>query len=246
MIQLITPHWSAPPNVKAYTTTREGGYSTGNYEGLNLGIYSGDIEENVIKNRELLTKSLNLPEQPRWLAQIHGNKSIEATEIQGRSEADASYTQQPNVVCAILTADCLPILLCNKEGTEVAAIHAGWKGLAANIVANTISKMQSDVSELMAWIGPAISVEHYEIGPEVKQAFTEQHSAYEAGFKVVQNKLSADLNALAHIQLSLLSIKNVYSEKLCTYTDQQRFYSARRNGFHTGRIASLIWLTQEN
>lgn len=246
MIELITPHWAAPPSVRAYTTTRAGGFSTGNYEGLNLGIYSGDDDENVLKNRDLIEKTLNLPEHPRWLTQIHGNKPINALEIQGCIEADASYTQQPGVVCTILTADCLPILLCNQEGTEVAAIHAGWKGLASNIVANTISQMQSKASELMAWIGPAISVECYEIGTEVKQAFTNQNSAYEAGFKMVQNKLHADLNALAHIQLSLLSIKNVYSEKLCTYTDEQRFYSARRNGFHTGRMASLIWLTKEN
>lgn len=246
MIQFITPNWPAPSTVRACTTTRAGGFSTGNYAGLNLGIYSGDDAEIVIKNRELLTKSLNLPEHPRWLTQIHGNQPIDALKIQENTEADASYTQIPNTVCTILTADCLPILLCNQQGTEVAAIHAGWKGLASNIVANTISEMRSDVSELIAWIGPAISVDLYEIGPEVKQAFTDQSSAYETGFRRVQDKLYADLNALAHIQLSLLSVKNVYSDKFCTYTDKQRFYSARRDGFLTGRMASLIWLTQEN
>ncbi len=246
MIQCISPHWPAPNTVRAYTTTRIGGLSTGNYQGLNLGMHVGDENENVIKNRELLNNALNLPENPRWLAQVHSNHPVEASTIQQHTEADASYTTQSNVVCAILTADCLPILLCNHEGSEVAAIHAGWKGLATQVVANTIESMQSDVSELMAWIGPGISAALYEIGPEVKQAFIHQNSSYEAGFNTVQGKLHADLNALAHIQLSLLGIKTIYSEKFCTYTDIQRFYSARRNGFHTGRMASLIWLSTEN
>lgn len=232
----ITPNWPAPKHIKAYTTLRSLG---------NLASHTGDNLKMVQAHRELLKKQLHLPHDPVWLTQTHSTIAIEATEKNKNKEADASFTSQPNQVCVILTADCLPILLCNDSGTHIAAIHAGWRGLADGIIEATLEALNyQQHKNWLAWLGPAISKAHFDIGNDVRNQFFAQDKEAQHAFTPLPNQhWSADLYELARIRLQKKGISAIYGGEYCTYADANRFYSYRREGERAGRMATLIWIT---
>jgi YfiH family protein len=236
----LTPDWPAPANVHAATTLRTGGVSCGAYASLNPAMHVGDDADLVKQNRRIIKKLLGLPGDPVWLEQIHSNRAVPAIATEPLQQADASYTAESGVVCAVLTADCLPLLVCAADGSKVAAIHAGWRGLLAGVIGNTLAAMQS--SDPLVWLGPAIGPDCFEIGAEVRNAFLEKSTAFVTAFKQQNNgnKWLADIYQLARIDLAMLGIDKVYGGGFCTVTEQERFYSYRRNK-QTGRMATLIW-----
>lgn len=241
----VTPNWPAPLSVRAFTTTRRGGQSRPPWNGLNLAHHVGDDPDAVAQNRALLGQAAKLPEAPRWLNQVHGATVVNAAAtVAPNTIADGMVADQPRKVCAILTADCLPLLLCDRAGTRVAAAHVGWRGLAAGILETTVAALGAHESQLLAWLGPAISVHHFEVGEEVREIFVKQnHRATKAFFQARKGHWWADLYELARQRLATLGVRDVYGGNLCTYHDVQRFYSFRRDGV-TGRMASIIWLSQ--
>jgi len=235
----LTPDWPAPANIHAATTLRTGGVSCGAYASLNPAMHVGDDAELVKQNRRIIKEMLNLPSEPVWLEQIHSNRAVPAVATETLQQADASYTSEPGVVCAVLTADCLPLLVCSADGNEVAAIHAGWRGLLAGVIGNTVSAIRN--SELLVWLGPAIGPDCFEVGAEVRDAFLEKSAAFMTAFKQQDNgKWLADIYQLARIDLAMLGIDKVYGGGFCTVTEHGRFYSYRRDK-QTGRMATLIW-----
>lgn len=238
----IEPDWPAPGNVRALTTLRSGGYSTGPYASFNLAAHTDDDPDAVERNRRLLREHFRLPDEPVWLQQVHGSRAICADAGAAGAEADGSWTRVPGRVCVVMTADCLPVLICDRGGTRVAAAHAGWRGLHAGVIGRAVAALETDPAALMVWLGPAIGPRAFEVGDEVRQAFVAKHGRNSRAF--VQNRdrhWMCDLYELARIELSMLGVNAVFGGKECTYSDQQRFYSYRRDG-STGRMASLIWL----
>lgn len=247
----ITPSWPAPARVRAFVTTRDGGTSRGAWAasgggGLNLGLSSGDDRDAVLANRAALAR--HLPSEPAWLRQIHGTRVVDAATVAAPHaiEADASFATKPDLVCAILVADCMPVLFCDRAGTRVAAAHAGWRGLAAGVLEATIAASGLDPAETVAWIGPAIGPSRFEVGDDVRDAFVAAANGdvrcVEAAFAPhVNGKWLADLPGLARARLAAVGVREVVASGLCTATDATRFYSYRRDGV-TGRMASLIWL----
>ncbi|MDM8564410.1 peptidoglycan editing factor PgeF [Candidatus Halobeggiatoa sp. HSG11] len=239
MFEFITPDWPAPPQVKAYTTTRKNGYSQPPYGSFNLATHVGDDIEAVTKNRNVLQKALAIPSKPIWLEQVHSNITTTAILSNINCKADASYTDKPEQVCVILTADCMPVLFCNKTGTKVAAIHAGWRGLANGILEEVLQYFDSDV---LVWLGPAIGPQAFEVGEDVYAAFTDFLPQASKAFTLTDNNhWLADLYLLARQRLAYQGITAVFGGKFCTYSEPERFYSYRRDKA-TGRMASLIWL----
>jgi len=235
----LSPDWPAPANIHAATTLRTGGVSCGAYSSLNPAAHVGDNAGLVKQNRQIIKELLSLPAEPVWLDQIHGNRAVPAVKTESLQQADASYTSESEVVCAVMTADCLPLLVCNSDGTHVAAIHAGWRGVLAGVIGNTISAMQ--VQDLLVWLGPAIGPDCFEVGAEVRAAFLEKSAAFIKAFKEQSNgKWLADIYQLARIDLAALGIDKVYGGNFCTVTEHERFYSYRRDK-ETGRMATLIW-----
>ena len=257
-MQWIKPDWPVPAHVKAISTTRVGGSSQAPYDSLNLGTHVGDEQGTVLANRKELKDKLQLPSEPLWLEQVHSTVIANADDANPQLKADASFSCQQGNVCIVMTADCLPVLMTNKAGTVVAAAHAGWRGLNDGILEATITKMraanlnagqnanQSSDDDIIAWLGPAIGSENFEVGEEVREAFVKQHEASEQAFvNVVGNdKWLADIYLLARIRLAAMGVKDIYGGGLCTYEDQKRFFSYRREAT-TGRMASLIWLDAE-
>ncbi len=242
----IAPDWPAPSNVHAGCTTRQGGISDVPYDSLNLGDHVGDVLGAVTKNRALLKQHRKLPSDPVWLKQVHGSHVVDAGCVQGIPEADASFTNHSGVVCAVMTADCLSVLLCDKGGSVVAAVHAGWRGLADGVIEAAVLHMGVSASKLMAWLGPAIGPTVFEVGEEVRERFVSaDQNAVEAFKPSRQGHWLADLSQLARQRLVELGVRDVYGGHWCTYSDNARFYSYRRDGV-TGRMASLIWLEQES
>lgn len=240
-LSFIVPQWPAPANIIALTTTRQGGVSEGVYKSLNLGAHVLDQEAHVQKNRELLNHALNLSKAPYWLEQVHGIQALQLPNS-GSNVADASYTRQQLEVCAVLSADCLPVLVCNYQGDEVAAIHAGWKGLAGGVIESCVQQLKSSPRDLMAWLGPAISQPNFAVGEEVLDAFIKANKAHEAAFiKTGKGQYQADLYLIARQKLEALGVKAVYGGDHCVYEDQELFYSFRRDHGVTGRMASLIY-----
>lgn len=237
-IEWITPDWPAQPSVRAASTLRSGGGSVGSYASLNLGGHVGDVPARVAENRRRLQTELALPAEPVWLNQIHGSEVVKADSPHTKT-ADAAWTNQRGVVCAVLTADCLPILLCDRQGTCVAAVHAGWRGLVGGVVEATVAALGR--TDLLAWLGPAIGPEAFEVGEEVRQAFIERLGDCDDAFFPANGRWRADLYALARQVLKRTGITAVYGSEFCTYSDPTRFFSYRRDG-QTGRMASLIWL----
>lgn len=249
-IPLITPDWPAPPHVKAYVTTREGGVSKEPFASLNLATHVGDNPQTVIINRQWLVDALALPKEPVWLDQTHSNTVINADKVSLDDAvitppmADAAFTQRMGTVCAALTADCLPILLCNQEGTVAGVIHAGWRGLANGIVQNMVNSLKdTPAASLMAWLGPAMGPKAYEVGLDVYKAFAGKNQLMQTAFSPLPNdKWLANLYELARLTLFQAGIKQVYGGEYCTYSDPSQFFSYRRANV-TGRMATLIWLT---
>lgn len=245
MMSTILANWNAPKNISAITTTRLGGYSKAPYDSNNLALHVGDNPNDVEKNRTQLMESLKLPGEPTWLEQTHSTVCV-IPEKESNRNADASTTQSIHHPLAILTADCLPITLCNQQGTEIAAIHAGWKGLCYGIIENTLTKMHSAPSDLIAWIGPAISQKNYETGEEVYHSFLSKYPNSEAAFKPSQtNKWFASLALIAEQVLHSLGVNAVYQSNLCTFELKDELYSYRKAA-QTGRIATLVWFNDQH
>lgn len=249
-METIFPDWiDAPSNIGAFSTLRRGGFSKHPYDdgsgggGLNLGLHVGDIAEHVEQNR-LLLESL-LPARPAWLSQIHGTTVVDASSATDAPAADASITTESGVVCAIQTADCLPVLFSDAAGSVVGAAHAGWRGLANGVLENTVSGMRDKgATELLAWLGPAIGPERFEVGEDVLDAFRSLDGKVETAFKQIDHrkgKYLADIYKLARILLSKHGVHRIYGGNMCTVTDACRFYSYRRDNV-TGRMATLIWI----
>lgn len=236
---LITPDWPVPVHVKSLMTTRAGGVSVGPFASFNLAAHVHDDPSAVAQNRFRLSEVV--PAEPVWLNQIHGTQVIQADKAENVPDADASFTRMPHTVCAVLTADCLPVLFCARDGRVVAAAHAGWRGLAAGILEDTLDALQVPPDEVIAWMGAAIGPDAFEVGNEVREAFIARHPGADTAFKPHQQKWLADIYTLARIRLNAWGVRDVYGGGLCTYTDAARFYSYRRDGI-TGRMASLIWL----
>ncbi|HKJ18319.1 MAG TPA: peptidoglycan editing factor PgeF [Xanthomonadales bacterium] len=243
---LIIPDWPAPKGVKALSTTRVGGVSTGAWSSLNLGDRCGDSSENVRRNRQLLQSVL--PAKPRWMRQVHGITVAGAGHDQPDPEADAAVSSKPCQVLPILTADCLPVLLCDQDGTCVGAAHAGWRGLSGGVIEATVSQMKAPVDRLIAWLGPAIGRKAYEVGDDVLEAFESFQGPVGTGllksFAPSGDRWMLHLAGAARIMLEGLGIQRVYGGDFCTYSEPDRFFSYRRDG-DTGRMASLIWLASK-
>ncbi|WP_289244575.1 peptidoglycan editing factor PgeF [Methylophaga sp. UBA678] len=241
-LEFVTPDWTMPDHIQAYTTTRKGGVSPPPYDSLNLAEHVNDTHENVEKNRQLLASALTLPASPLWLQQTHSTKVINSQDWYEGIEADAIYCNQNDHVCAIMTADCLPLLISNEAGTEIAAIHAGWRGLADSIIETTISRFQDSTDKLHVWLGPAIGPEKFEVGQDVFEAFINHSDTAQVAFQQTDNShYLADIYQLARLRLRQLGITQMSGGDACTVTETSRFFSYRRDG-ETGRIVSLIWI----
>ena len=237
--EFIIPDWPAPANVKALQTTRAGGISTGSYASLNLGDHVKDNPLHVAHNRQSLSPFL--PTEPVWLQQVHGIRVIDASTSSCLETADASFSTRKEVVCVTMTADCLPVLLCDEAGTVVAAIHAGWRSLCDGVIEAAVEVMPGEASHLMAWLGPAIGPEAFEVGGEVRQQFIVHDAQAEAAFRPHGNKWLGDLYTIARQRLQSSGITRIYGGERCTYSEPESFFSFRRDG-DTGRMATFIWL----
>ncbi|MGA4632652.1 peptidoglycan editing factor PgeF [Pseudomonas solani] len=235
----LTPDWPAPERVRACVTTRAGGFSEAPFDSFNLGDHVDDAPAAVARNRQRLVEALGC--QPAWLSQVHGVRVVEAdptcVEV-----ADASWSSTPGIASLVMTADCLPALFCDRAGTRVAAAHAGWRGLANGVLEATLDALDRPADQVLVWLGPAIGVDAFEVGPEVRDAFVAQHPQAESAFRPSHNagRLIADIYALARIRLAARGVTAVYGGGFCTVTDP-RFFSYRRAS-RTGRFASLVWL----
>lgn len=239
---LIFPDWPAPATVRAISTTRLGGVSLLPYAELNLAGHVGDQPDHVAENRRRLALAAGLPAGPAWLDQVHGTVVVAAETVSSPVAADAAWTSQPNRPCVVMTADCLPVLLCDRSGTVVAAVHAGWRGLAGGVVIAAVRQLGKPPAELLAWLGPAIGPDAFEVGEEVRAAFLALDAGNIASFcPSPAGRWLADLCGLARRQLQRLGVTEIYGGDCCTFSDPARFFSYRREQ-QTGRMASLIWL----
>ena len=236
----IVPDWPVSPRVKSLITTRNGGVSAGAYSSFNLGLRAGDDEAAVRANRQQLHRWL--PQEPKWLRQMHGARTVVADALAETPEADASIAHNAGTVCAVMIADCLPVLLCDRAGSVVGVAHAGWRGLSAGVVENTVHELGVAPDELLAYLGPAIGPDAFEVGNEVRDAFLAADAAAMNAFKPYrESKWLADLFQLARQRLARCGVQRVFGGGPCTYSDPKRFYSYRRDKV-TGRMAALIWL----
>ncbi|MGO1749419.1 MAG: peptidoglycan editing factor PgeF [Marinobacter sp.] len=243
-LSLIRPDWPAPSNIRAVCSTRMGGVSQSPWASLNLGDHVGDAPNDVLENRTKLANACDLPVDAfGWLNQVHGTEVVSLPAAEAVPEADASFTRVAGKACTILTADCLPVILCDHDGGVVAAAHAGWRSLCGGVLENLVAGMKIPGGRLMAWLGPAIGPRAFEVGPEVKAAFIAQSPQAEAAFSALgarEGHYMADIYLLARQRLEKLEITSVYGGDFCTVADSQRFYSYRRDG-QTGRMATVIW-----
>lgn len=235
--------WPAPDHIKARVTTRKGGVSEAGFTSFNLGLYSGDEQKKVYANRQLLQRDVHFAKAPLWLKQVHGVNVANAQTDRQETEADASVSREPGSACVVLTADCLPVLFCNLDGTVVAAAHAGWKGLAAGVLEATVKSMGIPPETVMAWFGPAISQSSFEVGPEVRARFlAENGGSAEAFIPGEGDRWFADLYLLARRRLNRFGVNHIHGGDYCSYSQPEFFYSYRRDGKLSGRMASLIWI----
>ncbi|MFG0670686.1 peptidoglycan editing factor PgeF [Pseudomonas fulva] len=236
---LLTPDWPAPASVRACVTTRQGGVSLPPFDTFNLGDHVGDEPAAVAQNRLRLSGEFDI--QPAWLKQVHGLAVADADPSRV-VEADASWTNRPGIACTVMTADCLPVLFCDQAGTQVAAAHAGWRGLAGGVLEATLDRLNVPPAQVLVWLGPAIGPQAFEVGLEVRDAFTAVHPEAARAFVDGERpgKLMADIYALARIRLAARGVTAVYGGGLCTVSDE-RFFSYRRTP-QGGRFASLVWL----
>lgn len=241
--ELILPDWPAPARVRAVMTTRRGGVSAVPYGSFNLATHVGDEKRAVLANRAGLRRAAALPTEPAWLTQVHGKAVVAADAVSAPVEADASFALRPGAVCAVQVADCLPVLLCDVDGTAVAAAHAGWRGLAGGVLEATVRALDLPGRRLLAWLGPAIGPQRFEVGEEVRSAFLAHDAQAQAAFRpgVGTGKWWCDLALLARQRLQALGLESIHGGGLCTASDARNFFSYRRDG-RTGRMAALVWL----
>lgn len=239
-MQRVEPNWPGDDRVAAFCTTRRGGVSEGAWASMNIGANSGDDAGAVASNRARLTAEL--PAEPRWLKQVHGRRVIHLAEWKTGIEADAAWTDRPGEVVAIQTADCLPILLANRDATLVAGVHGGWRSLAAGIIPRTLSALPGDGGELLAWIGPGICGRCYQVGDDVRSAFVDRDPLLAAAFQFDGGRWRADLKWIAAHQLRAAGVA-VFDSRRCTFEEAGAFYSFRRDG-KTGRMVSVVWLKE--
>jgi YfiH family protein len=240
-LEFLRPDWAAPARVRAAMTTRQGGVSEGSFASFNLAQHVGDDPAAVAENRRRLSAALELPEEPRWLEQVHGTR---VAVLPSRSEgpADAAVAFERGPVCAVLVADCLPVFLASRSGDRVGIAHAGWRGLAAGVVEATVAALGGDPADLVAWLGPSIGRDAFEVGSEVRDAFDARDDGASAAIRPGRGgRWLADLPALARRRLAAAGILAVTGGGHCTHSDAARFYSYRRDGA-TGRMAALAWL----
>lgn len=236
----ITPDWPAPGNVHAFFTTRAGGVSEGEYASLNLGMNGRDDPQHVARNRAIVREAL--PADPFFLAQVHGAVVVDPATAPERPRADAAVTASRRSVCVVLTADCMPVFLCNASGTRVGLAHAGWRGMAAGVIENAVAAMNEAPGRVLAWMGPAIGPDAFEVGPEVREAFVAADPQADAAFRAHRpGKYMADLYALARGRLARAGVTSVHGGGFCTYHDRDRFFSYRRVK-ESGRMGAFIWL----
>lgn len=239
-IEPIVPVWPAPAAVRSLVTTRAGGVSVGGYASLNLGSRSGDDPRSVNENRVRLRELL--PAEPRWLRQVHGTQVVDAGIVDGEPEADASIARVAGAVCAVLAADCMPVLIADAAGRAVGVAHAGWRGLAHGVIERTLDALGGDPAQLLAWLGPAIGPQAYEVGDEVRAAFLAADPAAESAFRATRaGHWLLDLYAVARQRLAARGVMRVFGGEFCTYTERERFFSYRREPA-SGRMAAVIWL----
>lgn len=233
--------WPAPKNIHAGTSLRTSGFSLPPFKGFNLAQHVNDNEHNVAQNRKKLIKNLSLKSTPIWLNQTHSKDIISIDELPENRDADGAITTTPNRVCVVLTADCVPVLFCNQSGTKIAAVHAGWKGICNGIIENAIN-MYTDPSSLLVWIGPCISQKYYEVGNDLYNACLSHSDSLKGAFQTKNDKhWYCNLSSLVKITLKNNGVGAIYECGLCTYKEQDLFYSYRRDGI-TGRTASMIWM----
>lgn len=240
----LLPDWSVSKRVKAYVTTRVGGVSQAPFDTMNLATHVGDNSTSVAQNRALLKQRLDLPAEPRWLEQVHGTEVADSNSA-AQCKADAFYTNKSNIVCSVLTADCLPVFIAERDGKEVAVAHAGWKGLLKGVIEHTVGRFECNQKHLSVWLGPAIGPKKFEVGAEVVAAFKDEAGNDDISYAFTglgEGNWLADIYGLARFRLQRLGINNITGGNFCTVTDRQMFYSYRRDGV-TGRMASLIWIT---
>ncbi len=238
----IEPDWPAPGRVRALSTTRAGGVSAGPFGALNLAAHVGDDPAAVAANRARLRAAAGLPAEPAWLRQVHGARVVRLPAGEGEApEADGAWTDRPGVVCAVLTADCLPVLLCDRAGTRVAALHAGWRGLAAGVLEAGVAALGAEPGTLLAWLGPAIGPAGFVVGREVVAALGGEPGAAPWAVAAGGGRWRVDLWAVARERLARAGVAEIHGGGLCTWSDAERFYSYRREG-RTGRMATLVWL----
>ena len=241
-IDWIAPDWPAPAHVRVLSTLRAGGVSVDPYASLNLAAHVGDRPEAVSANRLLLREAAHLPAEPLWLEQVHGINVIRHPGDPVVVRADASVAFEPGRVCAVMTADCLPVVLTDRGGTRVGVAHAGWRGLLDGVVEATIAALGAPPTELFAWLGPAIEPAAFEVGEEVRSAFTARDPAAGECFRPNErNRYQADLSGLARLALAAAGVRSVHGGGWCTHHESERFFSFRRDGV-TGRMATLAWL----
>ncbi len=243
-MELILPDWPAPQRVRACSTTRLGGVSAGVYASLNLGDHVGDDPAHVARNRALLGESLGLAAAPIWLRQVHGCKILAADAPSLERTGDGALATSAGAVCVVMTADCLPLLICDDLGTRVAAVHAGWRGLADGVIESAVAAMGIAAERLLVWLGPAIGPDAFEVREDVRARFLAQDSAATAAFRPRGDRWLADLAGLARLRLARLGVRRIYGGGICTFSQPRRFFSYRRDGV-SGRMASLIWLAPD-
>jgi YfiH family protein len=240
-IPLIVPDWPLPAGLRAVQTTRGGGVSQGPWDSLNLALHTGDDPETVQKNRERLSLALGLTRTPSWPRQVHGAVVVEAAPTTDTVAADAVVARGAGEVCGVQTADCLPVLFCSLDGAVVAAAHAGWRGLAGGVLEATLRSMARPSAEVMAWLGPAIGPQAFEVGPEVRAAFVADHAGAAAAFRAgAGDRWFADIYRLARLRLERAGVTDVHGGGRCTFSESDTFFSYRRDGV-CGRMATLIW-----
>jgi YfiH family protein len=240
---LVRPDWAVSPRVKAAVTTRRSGVSVGPHASFNLATHVDDDINAVLQNRALLRSHLQLLQEPGWLRQVHGTRVVELPTLEATAEADASVSRVSGLACVVLTADCLPVLLCDEAGTVVAAAHAGWRGLLNGVLENTVAAMACAPTQIRAWLGPAIGPAVFEVGAEVRNAFLQHDASAASAFVAGRTggKFFADIYALARLRLRDAGVSRVEGGGECTYTMAERYYSFRREPL-CGRMASLIWI----
>ena len=240
----LIPDWPAPTHIKACFTLRMNGHSQSPYDSFNLGAHVNDNANAVAANRKQLIDELGLKSSPLWLNQIHGAQAIDIETAVSTSAADAVYAKKPHQVCAVLTADCMPVFLCDRQGSIVALAHAGWRGLAAGVIENTIAAMKTPAENILAWMGPAIGPQKFEVGSEVRELFLAHDKDAELAFApFAQQKWLANIYLLGRQRLQKSGVTTIYGGNHCTFTEKEKFFSYRRDGKYSGRMAGLIWLT---